>query len=138
MEYERRQYLDELTRKKDNGIRNIVALRGDLPDPTVKPEMYAVDLLHCTRLNRNGRHRNNQRQRGRTIHSDGHTVMRGHRVRLAVQGHGDIHGHRANQHQHDDEHNQQSRIVADGLQINRRARNDEENRNAARKFSDTK
>ena len=29
----------------DNGIRNIVALRGDLPDPTVKPEMYAVDLV---------------------------------------------------------------------------------------------
>ena len=85
-------------------------------------------LLHRTRFNRDCRHRNNQRQRSRTIHSDGHTVMRRHRVRLAVQGHGDIHRHRTNQHQHDDEHNQQSRIAADGLQINRRARNDEENR----------
>ncbi|MBI6529204.1 methylenetetrahydrofolate reductase [Proteus vulgaris] len=29
-----------------NGIRHIVALRGDLPDNTQKPEMYATDLVH--------------------------------------------------------------------------------------------
>ena len=29
----------------DNGIRRIVALRGDLPQGMVKPEMYAVDLV---------------------------------------------------------------------------------------------
>lgn len=29
----------------DNGIRNIVALRGDLPPGLAKPEMYAADLV---------------------------------------------------------------------------------------------
>ncbi|EST57394.1 methylenetetrahydrofolate reductase [Proteus hauseri] len=29
-----------------NGIRHIVALRGDLPDNTQKPDMYATDLVH--------------------------------------------------------------------------------------------
>ncbi|AYY82333.1 methylenetetrahydrofolate reductase [Proteus vulgaris] len=29
-----------------SGIRHIVALRGDLPDNTQKPEMYATDLVH--------------------------------------------------------------------------------------------
>lgn len=29
----------------DNGIRNIVALRGDLPPELAKPEMYAADLV---------------------------------------------------------------------------------------------
>ncbi len=29
----------------DNGIRNIVALRGDLPPDLAKPEMYAADLV---------------------------------------------------------------------------------------------
>lgn len=29
-----------------NGIRHIVALRGDLPDNTRKPDMYATDLVH--------------------------------------------------------------------------------------------
>ncbi|WP_026958348.1 methylenetetrahydrofolate reductase [Aliagarivorans taiwanensis] len=29
----------------DNGIRNIVALRGDLPDGAAKPDMYANDLV---------------------------------------------------------------------------------------------
>ncbi len=28
-----------------SGIRHIVALRGDLPDPSRKPDMYAVDLV---------------------------------------------------------------------------------------------
>lgn len=29
-----------------SGIRHIVALRGDLPDNTQKPDMYATDLVH--------------------------------------------------------------------------------------------
>ena len=29
-----------------SGIRHIVALRGDLPDNSQKPDMYAVDLVH--------------------------------------------------------------------------------------------
>lgn len=29
----------------DNGIRHIVALRGDLPDSSSKPDMYAADLV---------------------------------------------------------------------------------------------
>lgn len=29
-----------------NGIRHIVALRGDLPNNTQKPDMYATDLVH--------------------------------------------------------------------------------------------
>ncbi|HCH50598.1 MAG TPA: methylenetetrahydrofolate reductase [Proteus sp.] len=29
-----------------NGIRHIVALRGDLPDNSKKPQMYATDLVH--------------------------------------------------------------------------------------------
>ncbi|OAT30364.1 methylenetetrahydrofolate reductase [Proteus myxofaciens] len=30
----------------DSGIRHIVALRGDLPDNSTQPEMYATDLVH--------------------------------------------------------------------------------------------
>ena len=31
----------------DNGIRHIVALRGDLPDSSSKPDMYAADWSVC-------------------------------------------------------------------------------------------